>query len=697
MYTHQSKFRQIRYNFNGKRILIVLVVVIVLCLPFIVYYMWLRKKRDQFKNKRALFESLIYEYTLEKKKIGFEKIPVYIDSFHMTNELWNPSDLGLDENRRVWTSDAETFGKVINTVHGLMSWTVAPNSPLYKDAKIWEIILHTIRVVAIKVPTEPSRTTFLWGGNWYQFSITYPLFLVSATYMYKRLFKRNDEMMTRHLSTYIAKYFIDPKLPNGMESMGWFRDGPNAVMMAVPYTGGHLFMKDWSPNTTSMRYVKKYVSLELVTSGNGFYADDTFVFHSRREADGTMVGLRALGYLTSSYADFVLMSRFFGIPNVIQAIHSILSKTEHPTIPLHFGPWFNRGNNQHSTLSRFGKLGSFVFDHARSVVFKTPNSTIGFNGQHPELCYYESDNSNYHWGQYWAFSRRFMYENTDQYIYRELVPYYPGVWSYGRVAVDMKSENSTTNTHAPEKADCIIVHEPNQAIGMYNKYNINMKGVRFDVTELTMVTDVAVHCFYEITPDASLIGDNAITLAVQVGKLDITNPQLYGTGNEKGRRFKEAASFVYPGQRGQVYTVKLQNPASSDEKNKLDAMYIEPHVKGTKATCGFSTVHTESNSNELLQEPTIHRIETQDFILISPKDHPESLILWNKTTKTAAISCNMGLKYNTSLRVKKSIPDTVFESGYTSVGGVILDKNICFQINNGNKFQAMFENVSLRQ
>lgn len=334
--------------------LIVLLIFILLCLPFILYYIWVIKQRNLFNNKRSLFESLIYDYSLNRKRMTDEDVSFYISSFKLNDILLTPEDLGLNSERGTWESDSETMGTLINIVHSLMVRTINPKDSLYKDEKIWGIVKHTIRTMASRLPTKPIDNTFTWGTNWYQFSITYPLFLVSSTYMHRRLFKSNDEFVTRHLSSYIANYFSDPKtVTEGMKSIGWTRDGPNAVMMAVPYTGGHLFMRDWSEKATSMQYVKNYVTLNFVTSGNGFYANDTFIYHSSRDADGSMVGLRALGYLTSAYGDFVLMSNFFGMPNVVNAIHSILSKTEHPTIPLHNGCWFTRRPNMSSEFSRF--------------------------------------------------------------------------------------------------------------------------------------------------------------------------------------------------------------------------------------------------------------------------------------------------------------------------------------------------------
>lgn len=692
MYSQQTKLRKLRTKFTVKSILIVLVILIILVLPILFYYVKLMQKRKEFENKRLLFERLLYEYSMDRPKFSDTKVTYYTNTFHMDEVMLTPDEMGLDSEHNDWANDSSTFGELIKIVQGLMTLTISPQSSLYKNANIWRIVMHTIRVVATKLPTYPLDNKFPWGQNWYQFSITYPLFLVTATYMYGRLFKKRDEFMIRHLSSYIANYFKDP-LPTkkgGMLSMGWHRDGPNAVMMAVPYTGGHLFMKTWSPKRTSMQYVKDYVTLTYVNRGNGFYEDGgTFVFHTT---------LRAFGYIISSYPDFVLMSRFFGIPNVVQAINKSLAKTEHPTIPFHFGPWFTRTSNQASTFSRFGKLGAFVLDHMRGVTFKTEQYTIGFNGQHKELCFYESDQSNYHWAQYWIFARRHMYKTSDPKIYRTLIPYYPGVWSYGRTPLDMRSLSTTTETYLPDSASCIICLIENEAIGFYNKYQMTVNGELFKVTELTLVTKLGIHCYYEVMPNINLVGERPLTLGIQIGQQDIVKTALNGPGNKDGLAFiNDVSSFVYTdgSEQSRVKSIKISDPNNAN--NKLDGLYLEPHVRNGKASGGFSTIHSAVRYNELIHDPTINKIETTEFLLLSPDKYTDTLFLLHKPKQCAAVSIDMGVTFRKDIAIPKKNIDFVLEPGYTVANGLDQDNFLRFNIKSEHKYQVMFENANVAQ
>lgn len=687
MFVQQKEIRKIRAFLTPRRLMIwgVIILLIIACVSIYIY--WLRSKRAAFLNKKNLFEALIYDYSLERFKLSDDKIRFFTQSFKFDTIMLTPAELGVTDDRKDWFADSETFGTFVNTIYSLMSATIDPKSSFYKSGKIWNIIIHMIREVEAKLPSVPEKFKFVWDSNWFQFSISYPLFLVSVTYMYRRLFKRDDEFLIRHLASYIANYYEDPVTAIGILSTGWLRDGPNAIMMAVPYIGGHLFLNDWNPDTTSMRYVKKYITLQYVNSGNGFYYDGTFVFHTV---------LRAYGYLTSSYLDFVLISKFLNNHNTVKAINSILGKTEHPTIPLHFGPWFSRTSSQstNSRFNKFGKLGFFTLDHMRGVIAKKEDWIIAFNGQQPDLCYYESDGSNYSWAQYWTMARRFMYKDTPKRIYKQLIPYYPGVWSYGRQAIDIKSETTTTETHMPEVAKAIICQLGDEALAMLNRYIVNMAGNSFDVYELTLITRNGVHCYYRVKPNLSQAASNTLTLGVQVDDLATEGSRLAGEGATSGKRFKNSCAFVYPGELGKVESDEIDDP--DNETRKLTTLYIEPRLDPLGSQCGFSHVHTESGHNELIKPPTINEIETSDMIVVNSTKHPELLVLYNKITKTAAISVDMGNTYRTDLSLRKSNLDEIFESGYRVENSSFISNSYKLNILNGGKYQAIITNANLK-
>lgn len=685
MFVKQRPIRKFTSYFTPSRIrtIVVVLVIILFCLGTFIYYLY--AKKSAFSDKQSLFETLIYEYALNRTISDPSRVQFYMNSFTFDSVMLTAEQLNLSDDRKIWYADSETFGSFVNTLNALMAATIDPTSRFYKSESIWKMLRHAIREIEAKLPSVPENYKFPWGVNWYQFSVSYPLFLVSTTYMHRRLFRRDDEFMTRHLSSYIANYFKDPPTSKGIISMGWLRNGPNAILMAVPYIGGHLFLNDWNEHSTGMEYIRSYVTLKFVTTKDGFYPDGSFVFHTE---------LRAFGYITSAYQDFVLVSKFLGITNSLKAVHLALAKSEHPTIPRHFGPWFNRTARQYSSFSRLGKLGFFVYDHMRGISAKTADWIISFNGQQPDICFYESDASNYSWAQYWTMARRFMYKDTPENIYKQLLPYYPGIWSYGRQAIDIKSQTTTTETYLPAEASCIICKMGDEAIGMYNKYIVDMAGNYFDVTELTLVTRIGVHCYYNIKPNISLAASNTLTLGVQVDELS-PEGRLAGEGAEFGKRFAKTCSFVYPGVLGKTLTDEIDDPM--DANKKLTVLYIEPRLDSGGSECGFSNVHSESGHNELIVPPQIDRIETAQFTLIF-SDVKSVLILQNKITKTAVVSTDMGPIYRTDLSIEKSVLDDTFNRGYKPADKsmVLIGNNYKLSVTNGAKYQATIINANLK-
>lgn len=686
MFVQQRPLRKFTSFFTPPRIrTIVLVIIIILfCLGTFIYYRY--TKQAQFQDKQTLFETLIYEYALNRMISDPSRVQFYMNAFKFDSTMLTVEELNLSEDKRIWYADSETFGTFVNTLNSLMAATIDPQSRFYKNESIWKMLKHAIREIESKLPSVPENYKFPWGANWYQFSVSYPLFLVSTTYMHRRLYNRDDEFMTRHLSSYIANYFKDPPTNNGIISMGWLRDGPNAILMAVPYIGGHLFLNDYNEYSTGMNYIRSYVTLKFVTTKNGFYPDGSFIFHT---------DLRAFGYITSAYQDFVLVSKFMGITNSLKAVHLALAKSEHPTIPRHFGPWFNRTSRQYSSFSKLGRLGFFVYDHMRGISAKTADWIISFNGQQPDICFYESDGSNYSWAQYWTMARRFMYKDTADRIFKPLLPYYPGVWSYGRQAIDIKSQTTTTETYLPSFASCIICKFGDEAIGMYNRYIVDMAGNNFDVTELTLLTRIGVHCYYSIKPNLSLASSNTITLGVQVDTLATENDRLAGEGAEYGKRFSKTCSFVYPGVLGKVLSDEIEDPL--DKNKKLTVLYVEPRLDGLGSQCGFSNVHSDSGHNELILPPNINHIETSNFTLVY-SDIKSALILQNKLTKTAVVSTDMGPIYRTDLSIEKSVLDDIFTKGYRPLDKsmILIGDSYKLNVSNGAKYQATITNANLK-
>lgn len=682
MYTQQTIIRKIRSNFTGRTIKIGFLIFLVFICIYGIYVLIKKYRVKNFENKKNRFMNLLYPYALEKFAMKDDsKIQYYLDNFKMTDVLLTKADVGEANDEGEWSFSTSTFGSVINTVASLMVQTIVPQTTHYASEKIWKIIKHTIRTVAQKLPTTPRKNVLPWGTNWYQFSITYPLFLVAAVYMHRKIFNKDDEMMTRHLSSYISNYFFNPEKPEGFRSMGWLRDGPNAVMMAVPYIGGHLFMNDMNDKSTGMKYVSDYVDLKFVTSGNGFYSDASVVFHTH---------LRAFGYILSSLPDFILVSKYFENLKTVQAISNALQKTEHPTLKVHKGSWFTRGSTNASDMQRYGTLGFYVFDHIRGVVAKTKDWYIAFNGQHPNLCYYESDQINSKGLFAWVMHRDRLTKNSSVKLYPETTTYVTGSISYDHRLVHLLSDTSTTQTHMPNAASCSIV-QIGECVAMSNYYDIQNNVFKIEVHELTLVTKNGLHCMFKIKPDNSIVGESPLRVSAYYGKSHINNSMTSAIGVGVGYNFFDAVVFVYDS----VNRIEKQRINDPEIKSgKLDALIISPVQNSSEwATTGFSQCYDSSKVNEMITQPTMNLMNTTDITVIQSQVFKDLLIMYDKKTHFASISIDMGLVYRSSFSLAKNDLDTIFPNGYKALNGELIGKAYVFNCPNGQKFQANFKNV----
>lgn len=655
-------------------ILIVCLLIITIVLIFVLR----RKKIINMSDNKYRFKKLLIEYTEESFQNNYSDALVdnYIQLFIFDDTLFPQSvlDSGNSVNNASWNNDSEIFGALCKILHNMLGVSIKPTSKHYHSKQIWDRLDFAIKTFSKKVPP--------WGDNWYQFAITYPIFLVSATYFKEDYTPEEDLFLIRYLSSYIKKFFI-PRADGGFtDSYGYKRDGPNAVMMAVPYIGANILMNTYDYNDDGIKYAREYVELNRVTSGDGIYDCDTFVFH-------TSLG-PAFGYITSAMADFKLISQFFDNPHTMARINRILEKTEHPTITLHFGPWFNRTASLKGMAKR-GVFGFFAFDHMRGISVKTKNWIIAYRGQQPDLCFYESDRANFKWAQYWFSSRRFMYENTEASLEQELVPYYSGCLSYNNITLEMRSNTTTTDTHMPANSSCMICTLPN-AIGVFNSYKIKYAQYLFDVKEINLITESGGHFYYNFMVDENTHATNPFTVAVNFGDLEEEGSATTG----EMFKFKEAASFVYKGYGGVILKSKIPHPTKFDVK--YDAVQIQPQISNVSRIleCGFSTMHDDRTSNECVKTPDISTIETTRYTLHRPVDQPELLYLYDNKSKKCAVSTDMGSIFKNVITISSDKLQKIFNSSsYKIQDSIMVNNDHTKTIPAGEKFQMLVENVKL--
>lgn len=618
MYHNQSAIRKVTFAL-GPTLLLVSIAVIIAGI-----YYYTKYRRDQvvkIQTETDRYARYIYDYAASISDDRDDVVDLTIKAFK-----WDKSILSVKGQTAsgepipnyTWDMDSEAFLAVIMMIQDALVCTSKKKSRHYKNEVIWSMAIFFVKQVMTIMPTRVSANTVPWGKNWYQFSITFPRFLTIASYLYDRIYEKPNDYLKRTLSIYISGYFDSPDDVVGVKSMGWLREGANAIMMAVPYIGGRLLMQTYNDGDTIVKYAKNYVSLEEVTSGEGLYPDGGFVFHG---------SLRAYGYIYSSYEDFKLLSQFFY--KSVDRIERIFEIFEHPTIPLHFSGFFTRAGTLGSSSAR-GKMGLFVVDSIKAVIAKTPNWYLSFNGQKKDLCYYEADQANNAWGQAWIGARQFLYADSEKRWHQQLVTYYPGVISYANAHEVMPSTTTTTQTHMPNFARTMIVKAPG-AIGIRNEYRITFNSYELDVVEMMLITAASgYHVFYKIKPNITRHSSEPITVSVNLGRM-ITGASTVGRGT--GYKFEKNYSFIYNDTKD-IKTTSVEHPK---DNITLTSVQIVPEIDADDfATVAFSNIHSETN--DCLEIPTEASIKTDAYVLTWDKLEPYTLFLTDEIRKNVTVT-----------------------------------------------------------
>lgn len=634
----------------------ILLIIIVLLLSILAYYYI--QKQNNFLSMTQRFSEYIYEYALDRSGISDAEVSSIISTFQFDSvmvPLSKTDATGTQVSNYDWNTNSEAFLDLIMIVQRIVVRSCQPDSIHYKNEVIWKMARHFISQVQARLPTKPKHHTFPWGENWYQFSISYPLFLVIVAYMQVRLFKTEvDKGIYRTLSLYIQNYFETPKDDrSGIISIGWTRDGPNAIMMAVPYIGGHLLLKDFDKKNNITKYINRYISLDFVTSGEGLYGDYGFVFHTV---------LRAYGYIYSSYHDIVLVSKFLEKTDYLKLTH-VFERFEHPTIKRHFSAWFTRTDSVMSSATG-GKLGFYVIDSICAVIAKTEDWMVEFNGQRETLCYYEADQNNYTWGQIWIGARVFFTENSDRKWYRDLVTYYPGVISFDNRVVEFKSLTSTTQTFMPSKGISLIV-SMEDAVAIRNEYSIVYSSYTLDVIELTLLTKEGIHSYYEITPEIATHTAAPLTVSLNLGTFEAGKKAGGSLGEYYS--FVDSHTYVYAespdNTKADIIVVPLKHP---DTGFGMSCLQIRPKlysVRGAmRASFGYSTVRG-SSVNSVAVQPSINFIRADGYTLHCDPKYPNFLWLYHGDEVVVTRQMNQKL-YESSISISSTMLSQKFGKNF---------------------------------
>lgn len=492
-------------------------ILIVIFIFILIVALRLMLKSVSHKNDIEKMETLVPEmYAKRTKTISDARIGGLIDGFYESRK---------QNSNLVWEydwggADSGQFTDMLNTFEPIVISVCQPNSEFYKNDKAWTFIENFIDMVRTKIRTGiklNQRVPF--GNNWYSFSITWPRILCAINFFYHKVYNKYNEYFNT-----IMKTMVNYLIPTPRKSMGWTRNGSNAVMMLTPYAICHVLIGDWDQvkNTEDVLETLKDVELSLSVSGNGLYHDGSFLFHNTplRNVPGGEGYLRAYGYLTSAFTEYVFLNRFLdmtGHTNTPIAINKIL----HPTIPLHFPSWFARtGKMTHDTSQFAGKLGMHTIDTIKGISVLAPTFALQFNGQSSILSYSEVDIKNSTFPLISIFMRRRLFNNTDPLILPKYVPYYPGIVSHNLTPIVYPVESTdsrmvTTQQYFPTRVKCALAKigldsgfYPNElsnknikderlsVIGMVNSFYLDKEGI--EVFEACLVTAMSMTSYLEL-------------------------------------------------------------------------------------------------------------------------------------------------------------------------------------------------------
>lgn len=707
MYKSQTRGRKV-YNALGGTIGIIAIIIVAIIVTVLVLW-YLRKRAIELMNEKDDFmryQKLMQPYLKikrENQNFTEESVQFEMDRFQFTNVLL---PLGDPKQNRTWDTDSEVFGDLCHTLMSMVSYGSDRSSKYYKDATLWNQILFSIRTISDKLPDIPTDFRVPWGTNWYQFSITYPTFLVSAAFSYFATFNREDPFMTRHLSSYITNYFKESKIVDGLYSIGWLRGESNVIGMSVPVIGGRLYSKRFNKDANSQKYAREYMAADYVYKNNGFYYDNTYITHLARSD----------GYTTSFYYEFVFVFDFYRMTTrFFKVLHKTFSIIEHPTIDRHHGPWFTRGPSMRGFAPgrKYAKLGVDIRGFERSICVRTKDVGLYYCGQIQPLAAYESDRTNIEWAQIWVFMRRPLTKTSASRLYKELVPYYDGVHSYGAKQLDWPSKTTTTTTYAPETSLCSLCCDQDRAAGMYNKYRLRMADrYTFDIEEINLATPDGFHVFFNCKVDMVAAASDPYTVAVRLGNLDDDyDVSLTGVGAKHSFAFDDfIGTFLYlddiddQNSEEVIHIKEVHDPETGQDTK---ALYLQPTARQVMSF-GFSNNFYEYGStkrhNNLNSIPNIKELSTENFLLEvvektagSSADTPEALLfLHNLKKKTTIVSYAFNNELPRGITIKKTLLDKKFTK-YTVTGGVLDNTTGIYSVNTYEKqFQIVLTNVEMK-
>lgn len=459
---------------------IILIIIVIILIAIAIY---LFKKPRPLTLREKIFKNVPIMYNKRLDKISDDTIDSLIEQYY---DARKSGDTSVIWGFKWAGTESSIFSNLLNTLEPILPSIADRSSRHFKDGKTWRFIQDILGTILAAIPMGQSFVhTFPFGNNWYPFSITLLRILGGANFFYYDSFgELNDKLMDSMNRTVILL------LPTPRKSLGYTRNGANAVMMLTPFIIAHTLMGDWDKLVSHADVQETILDvLNIPTNRSiGLYPDGAFLFHNTNQTPTGDEGyLRAFGYLTSAYTEYDFLNKVFDCEAFMYNSQRVFDKLFHPVIPLHFPSWFSRTTNLKHNPSKFaGRLGMHILDSIKAISILSDNFVLQFNGQTTHLSFCEVDRNHSQLPAISLFMRRMLYADTPEHIQVIHVPYYPGVVTTSLIPLTLKVEKygQTTCQYFMNTASTHIVHLPgsgreNPYIAMSNYFSFDQQDMNF--------------------------------------------------------------------------------------------------------------------------------------------------------------------------------------------------------------------------
>lgn len=461
-------------------------------ITLLVKYFHKRRPSERERLSRIKhFTKLLKTYLLNQN--------INVDNVDRTVATFKNGRLFLDYE---WTRDKEFYKMLSRPCMQILTAVVRSDHEYHKDTEIWKKIGEIIETIGSTIGTEKLYQKCPIGRNWFPFSITLPTFVVMADCFYFEQFGEFNSQIHGWMQTMIPYL-----LPTPIDSLGWTRDGLNAIMMSIPWMGYNVLMNNFDILYTSEEFkiVMNYMVAKYVTEGEGYYADGGFVTH---------VNLRGYGYVYDSFDAAKLIVEFMKLdPKIIEYNMHIFSLLEHPEIDLGFAPLYTR--NPNLKLRKKTGLGTYGFEiisSMRIVSICEPTYMLQFFAQHPKLYYYEADQDNRDTVYYATMARHYLFKGDENMLCKEFQTFYPNVISYKNTPIVLSPDEQTVTTQgfSPTRAESVVIKLNEECVAVYNMYEV--PAIQFPVEEMMIITKDGFTASYYIDCDDDIADDIFVSI-----------------------------------------------------------------------------------------------------------------------------------------------------------------------------------------